>query len=138
MARSAITGYVDSRWAPLVERLHAVREALQDVAAPLLDVVVRLWLAQAFFTSGMLKTINWPATVFLYTAEHPVPGAAPGLAAVLGTGFELVCPLLLVIGLLTRVAALPLLAWTLFLQLTYKPLDAQIFQILLLGLLALR
>ena len=138
MTRAQIPTPIGSRWAPVAEALHGAREVLDGVMAPLLDLFIRVWLAQAFFTSGLLKTINWPATVFLYTAEHPVPGVPAAVAALIGTGCELVCPLLLVVGLFTRAAALPLLAWALFLQLTYKPLDAQLYQILLLGLLMLR
>lgn len=138
MTRAEVKGLIGSRWAPVAEGMHRLRGVLETVAAPLLDLFIRIWLAQSFFASGVLKTINWPATVFLYTAEHPVPGVSPAVAAAIGTGFELVCPLLLLIGLFTRAAALPLFAWALFLQLTYAALDAQVYQILLLGLLILR
>ena len=79
------------------------------VWVPWLDLAIRLWLAQIFFVSGVLKTTNWDVTVFLYTHEHPVPGLDPPTAAVIGTGIELVCPVLLAFGLATRIAAIPLL-----------------------------
>lgn len=107
-------------------------------AAALLDLAVRLWLAQIFFVSGVLKTANWDITVFLYTVEHPVPGIAPTTAALIGTAIELVCPILLALGLATRLAALPLLAATLFLQLTYRDLADHLWWTALLALFVAR
>ena len=77
-------------------------------------------------------------TVFLYANEHPVPGLAPTTAALIGTGIELVCPILLVFGLATRFAAIPLLLTGAFLQLTYKDLADHLYWMALLGLLIFR
>jgi uncharacterized membrane protein YphA (DoxX/SURF4 family) len=121
-----------------VEAIDEFLYFLGSKAAPLLDLVLRIWVAQAFFASGIVKTATWEATVWLYTYEHPVPGIAPATAAFTGTAFELVCPVLLVIGLTTRIAAVPLLMITAFLQFTYKPLDMHIYWMLSLGLLVVR
>jgi NADH dehydrogenase/putative oxidoreductase len=126
------------RFAPLAEAGERFVAFVGSRLAPVLDLVVRLWLAQAFFRSGVLKIATWEATVFLYTQEHPVPGVAPGTAALLGTGIELVCPVLLVLGLFTRIAAVPLLLTTALLQFTYKPLDFHLLAMALLGLLIVR
>jgi NADH dehydrogenase FAD-containing subunit/uncharacterized membrane protein YphA (DoxX/SURF4 family) len=136
MARAATMRRIGSRWAPVLERAKDTGEFLDGKVGPVLDLVVRLWLAQAFFTSGLLKTVNWQATVFLYAAELPATGLSPSTAALIGTGIELVCPLLLAVGLMTRAAALPLLASVAFLQFGYKALDTHLYQMLLLGLLA--
>ncbi|MBL8659440.1 MAG: FAD-dependent oxidoreductase, partial [Rhodospirillales bacterium] len=104
----------------------------------MLDLAVRLWLAQIFFVSGVLKTTNWDITVALYTYEHPVPGLDPPTAASIGTGIELVCPVLLAFGIATRVAAVPLLLTTAFLQLTYKDLTDHLYWMALLGFLVVR
>ncbi|MBK8175436.1 MAG: FAD-dependent oxidoreductase [Rhodospirillales bacterium] len=138
MDTRAAPGHANTRWASLLEHAQSIGTTLNETVAPLLDLFVRIWLAQGFFASGLLKTINWPATVYLYTAEHPLPGVAPDLAASLGTGIELICPLLLLVGLATRAASLPLLASLAFLHFTYKAVDADVYQMLLLGVLAVR
>ena len=129
---------VGSRFAPLLEAWEDLVLVGERVLAPVLDLVVRLWLAHIFFVSGVLKTATWPATVMLYASEHPVPGLAPPTAAVIGTGIELLCPVLLAFGLATRLAALPLLATAAFLQFTYKELADHQLWMALLGFLAIR
>lgn len=126
------------RFAPAVEAMAEFIGFLDGRLAPVLDLVLRVWLAQVFFTSGVVKTATWQATVWLYTYEHPVPGVSPDMAAVLGTAIELVCPVFLVAGLMTRVAAIPLLLAAAFLQFTYKPLDIHVYWMLSLGLLFVR
>ena len=129
---------IGSKLAPLFEAWDDLASVLTRGMGPLLDLAVRLWLAQIFFVSGVLKTTNWDVTVFLYTYEHPVPGLSPPVAAAVGTGIELVCPLLLAFGLATRLAAVPLLLTAAFLQLTYKELSDHLYWMALLGFLVLR
>lgn len=126
------------RFAPVIETMEGVVRFADAVLQPVLDLVIRAWLAQIFFMSGLLKTVNWQATVFLYTHEHPMPGLAPATAAALGTAIELICPVLLLFGLATRLAAVPLLLTTLFLQFTYVALDIHLYWMALLGLLIVR
>ncbi|MBA4382354.1 MAG: hypothetical protein C0406_07285 [Sideroxydans sp.] len=73
--------------------------------APLLDVFIRLLLADAFFKSGLTKIKNWDSTLFLFSDVYQVPLLNPELAAYMGTGAELALPVLLIIGLFTRFAA---------------------------------
>ena len=104
----------------------ALREvsALMDTAigrlnawgAPLLQLALRLWIARVFFNSGLTKIQDWDTTVLLFQEEYKVPLLPPDLAALLGTAFELGMPILLVAGLMTRVAALPLLGMSLVIQ----------------------
>jgi NADH dehydrogenase/putative oxidoreductase len=127
-----------SRYAPAVEAVNGIFGFVDCRLAPLFDLFIRLWLASIFFTSGMLKLDGWWATVQLYTSEHPIPGLSPQLAAIIGTGIELICPILLVAGLMTRLAAIPLLLTTAFLQLTYKDLNIHLYWMMLLGYLVVR
>lgn len=78
--------------------------ALQPVAA----LLARLYVAQVFFLSGLTKLQSWDVTLALFTDEYKVPLLSPFLAAVMGTGGELVLPVLLVLGLAGRFAALGL------------------------------
>jgi putative oxidoreductase len=82
-------------------------------AAPLVDLAIRLELAQVFFRSGLLKIGNWDGTLYLFENEYRVPLLPPELAAWLGTFGELFFPPLLALGLATRFAALALSAFNL-------------------------
>lgn len=85
-------------------QLEAGLNALQPVAS----VLARLYVAEVFFSSGLTKLHDWDTTLALFSDEYHVPFLSPNLAAVLGTGGELVLPVLLVLGLGGRFAALGL------------------------------
>ncbi|MGE0497310.1 MAG: DoxX family protein [Ramlibacter sp.] len=85
-------------------RFSAGLDALQPVAA----LAARLYVGQAFFLSGLTKLRDWDITVALFTDEYQVPLLPPELAALMGTAGELVLPVLLVLGLGGRFAALGL------------------------------
>ncbi|MBX3610787.1 MAG: DoxX family protein [Hydrogenophaga sp.] len=87
-------------WLPIGRLLDALRHP-----AALLG---RLYIAQAFFLSGLTKIQDWDTTLLLFTEEYHVPLLPPGLAAVMGTAGELALPVLLVLGLGGRFAALGL------------------------------
>jgi putative oxidoreductase len=82
-----------------------VLDALQAPAA----LLARLYVAQAFFASGLTKLRDWDTTLALFMDEYMVPVLPTGVAAVMGTTGELVLPVLLVAGLFGRFAALGLL-----------------------------
>jgi putative oxidoreductase len=77
-------------------------------AAHLLDLGIRLYVAEVFFRSGLLKIGNWDGTMYLFRNEYKVPLLPPELAAWLGTFGELAFPPLLALGLAARFAALSL------------------------------
>jgi NADH dehydrogenase/putative oxidoreductase len=97
------------------------------------DLLVRLGVAQGFFVSGVLKVTNWESALYLAAHEYPVSWMDPVLAAWLGAAIELVCPVLLAAGLLTRYAALPMLGLVLVEQWSYNATDGQLFTTALLG-----
>lgn len=76
----------------------------------LLMLGLRLWVAEAFLSSGWLKLTNWQGTVFLFENEYRVPLLPPYLAAVAGTFGELAFPVLLIVGVAGRLSALGLFA----------------------------
>jgi putative oxidoreductase len=67
---------------------------------------VRAYIAWVFFKSGLTKIRDWESTLMLFEYEYQVPVFSPELAAWLATAGELVLPVLLVAGLLTRVSAI--------------------------------
>ena len=70
-----------------------------DFLAPLGDLIARVWIAQIFFMAGLTKIATWSSTVALFSYEYNVPFLPPEWAAVIGTGAELILPVLLVLGL---------------------------------------
>jgi putative oxidoreductase len=70
-----------------------------DILAPVGDLLARLWIAKIFFLSGLTKIASWQTTVMLFTNAYHVPLLPPVAAAYLGTGFELILPVFLVLGL---------------------------------------
>jgi len=79
-----------------------------DAAGHVLDLGIRLYMADVFFRSGLVKIGNWDGTLYLFENEYRVPLLPPELAAWLGTFGELAFPPLLALGLATRFAALSL------------------------------
>jgi len=113
-------------------------DAIARAVAPLLDLYIRLWLAQAFFVSGLLKVANWDTALALARYEYPVSWLDPVTAAYTGAAVELVAPLLLAFGLATRAAALALLVLSLVIQFNYQALDTHLLWAALFGWLVLR
>jgi NADH dehydrogenase/putative oxidoreductase len=99
----------------------------QKTAGPLLDVLIRLWLGGIFWASGMVKLQSWTTALYLSAHEYPVSWLDPVTAAWLGETTEIVCPPLLVFGLATRFAALPMLILSLVIQFSYQALDQHLF-----------
>ena len=78
--------------------------ALQPAGA----LAARLYIAQVFWLAGLTKIRDWETTLLLFTEEYRVPLLSPQLAAISGTAGELVLPVLLLLGLAGRFAALGL------------------------------
>jgi putative oxidoreductase len=88
----------------LFHRLHNLLDGLQPVAA----LMARGYVAEAFFRSGLTKIHDWDTTLALFQDEYHVPLLPSDVAAVMGTGGELLLPVLLVLGLGGRFGALGL------------------------------
>lgn len=90
-----------------------------------LALLLRLGIATPFFLSGRTKVEGLVTlsdnTRYLFAEEYRVPLLPPDVAAILATGAEHLLPVLLVAGLMTRPAALGLLAMTLVIQLFVVP-----------------
>ena len=101
--------------------------------SPAVLLAFRLWIANIFWSSGILKVANWDNTLTLFMYEHPVPFLPVPVAAVLGTFFEIVCPVMIAVGLATRLATLPLIAMTLVINFTYLEATEHYYWLLLLA-----
>lgn len=94
-----------------------------DVLAPLGNLALRLWVAYVFFRSGMLKYGSWDSTMYLFENEYHVPLLSPNTAALTATGVELLFPVLLVLGLGGRFAALVLFVFNIMAVISYPDLE---------------
>lgn len=100
----------------LIGMIDGLFGTLQTVGTPVIELIMRLLMARIFFYSGQTKIENFENTVFLFEYEYMVPVLSPTIAAYFGTFFELVMPVFLVLGLFTRLAALPLLVMAMVIQ----------------------
>jgi len=105
---------------------------------PLLDLALRVWIAEVFFVSGILKVGAWDTALFLSANEYPVSWMDPVAAAYLGAAIEIIGPLFLAVGLATRLVAVPMLALSLVTQFNYVALDQQLLWAALLGWFVVR
>lgn len=77
-----------------------------DILAPLVDFIIRLWIARYFFFAGIDKIQNWSDTVQLFHCGYAVPFLSPTLAAGIGSGADILLSVLLFLGLGGRVSIL--------------------------------
>ncbi len=100
----------------------ALAEKIPDWVLPL---IARLGAAAVFFQSGRTKVDGLlhvtPSTVDLFATEYKVPLIPPDIAAHLAAYSETLFPILLVLGLFTRVSALGLLGMVLVIQIFVYP-----------------
>lgn len=92
--------FVDSLVSP-ARRAIGWLEMLQPAA----QLAARAYVAYSFFLSGLTKIRDWETTLALFADEYHVPLLPSDVAAVMGTGGELVLPVLLALGLAGRFAA---------------------------------
>ena len=91
----------------------------------LLLLVARVGIASVFFLSGRTKVTGFlelkPSTYTLFRSEYALPVIPPEWAAHLAAYAEHAFPLLLVLGLMTRLSAAALLGMTLVIEVFVYP-----------------
>ena len=90
--------------------------------SPVVDLLIRLYVANVFWKSGLTKIASWPTTLALFQNEYAVPWLPPEVAAVLAAGIELSMPVLLVLGLAGRLSALVLFLFNIMAVVSYPEL----------------
>lgn len=83
-------------------------EFLSVWSQAILLIVLRCYVAMPFLKSGWESVRDWSGTLGLFEYEFHVPLLPPVVAAYLGTAGELIFPVLLIIGLFSRPAAIGL------------------------------
>ena len=112
IARSALLGEPTS----LANRLHQAIALLDRFPPSILQLMFRIAIAAVFWSSGLTKIASWATTIALFRDEYMVPLLPPEIAAVISATFELSCSPLIVVGLATRLATLPLLGMTFIIE----------------------
>ena len=104
--------------------LETGRALAQRIPYGLVALLSRLALASVFWRSGQTKVSGFhirEETFVLFREEYKVPLLPPDLAAYISTIGEHVFPVLLVVGLASRLSALGLLGMTMVIQLFVFP-----------------
>ncbi len=110
-----------SRRSPPLAVIDSLIGLLDRVPYALLALPLRIGAATVFWNSAQTKLANWDTTVELFADEYKVPLLPPEFAANLAFSVELTTPVLLVLGLFTRAAALVLLGMTTVIQIFVYP-----------------
>jgi putative oxidoreductase len=101
--------------------------AMEAIPYWLIALIARFAIAGVFWRSGQTKVDGWQIwqpnsdAFTLFQQEYKLPVIDPNIAAYLATWAEHLFPLLLVIGLATRYAALSLLVMTLVIEIFVYP-----------------
>ncbi len=81
----------------------------------------RIGVGATFFKAGLLKYNSWEFAVKLFEEEYRVPVLDPAFAARIAMVQELTIPILLFLGLATRIATIPLLGMIAVIQVFVYP-----------------
>ncbi|NVK54212.1 MAG: DoxX family protein [Alteromonadaceae bacterium] len=92
----------------LIAKLTHISDKLFSPLQSLLILAARIYVAWVFFASGLTKIDDWETTLFLFEYEYHVPLLPFVLAAYLATLGELLLPVLLTLGITSRLSALGL------------------------------
>lgn len=107
----------------LVQHALHVRDLANRIPYSALALLARAAIATIFWRAASTKLANFELTIALFQDEYlknlPFLPAAP--MAYLATAVELAMPALIVAGLMTRLATLPLIGMAVFIQLFVYP-----------------
>jgi putative oxidoreductase len=98
-----------------------VLDALGRFPLAIIQLAFRLAIASVFLKAGLTKLQSWQLTVQLFADEYRVPVLPPDAAAIMAITIEIGCSLLLVAGIATRLATLPLLGMIAVIQTVVYP-----------------
>jgi len=105
----------------MIQKLNLSLSAIPDAVVALM---LRVFPALVFWQSGQTKVEGFSikdSTWFLFEHEYALPLIPHEVAAVMATVAELLLPVLLILGLFTRLSALGLLGMTAVIQIFVYP-----------------
>lgn len=89
---------------------------------PLALLLMRVWVAVAFWDAGLVKLADPIGTQYLFHQEYHVPLLSGNVAAFIGTWTELITPWLLVLGIAARPTAVVLFVYNIVAVISYPDL----------------
>jgi len=107
-----------------MKMLHDINRLASRIPESLVALMLRVFPAMVFWQSGQTKVEGLrikDSTWFLFEHEYAPPLIPSDVAAVMATVAEHLLPVLLILGLLTRLSELGLLAMTAVIQLFVYP-----------------
>lgn len=107
----------------------------ETLILPLANLWARIYIGLIFFRSGQAKLSDFEETIDLFTDDWALPFLPAQPAAYLATAGELILPVLLFVGLFTRLGALGLLVMTVIIQVYVLPFDTHYLWMIILALL---
>ncbi len=90
--------------------INSINSLFASLQSPIL-LLFRGWVAYVFFMSGLQKVSTWNdeyGVMYLFKEEYNVPLLNPVVAAYLATAGELILPILIVLGLASRLSVFAL------------------------------
>ena len=108
-----------------LERCLSVYDRLAHYAAaaePVALLLLRCWVALAFWKAGLVKFADPSGTAYLFENVYHVPLLPADFAAMLGTWIELITPWLLALGILARPTAAFLFVYNIMCVISYPDL----------------
>ena len=113
-----------AQWSSRISAIGLAGQAirwLDRIPYALLAIPLRLAVATVFWNSAQSHLANWDTTLYLFETDYALPFLRPGPAAYLAVTIEVVTPIQLVLGLLTRAATLVLLGMTTVIEVFVYP-----------------
>ena len=113
-----------AQWSSRISAIGLAGQAirwLDRIPYALLAIPLRLAVATVFWNSAQSHLANWDTTLYLFETDYALPFLPPGPAAYLAVTIEVVTPIQLVLGLLTRAATLVLLGMTTVIEVFVYP-----------------
>ena len=97
---------------------------LGDISGDVIALIARLSVSAVFWQSGQTKLDGWRVssnTIYLFQNEYNLPLISPWIAAHAAAYSELLFPILLTVGLASRLSAFALLCMTLIIEIFVYP-----------------
>ena len=126
--------YVSPKQQRAAELFALIADAIQFLgrtAWPIVDLIVRFWIAMPAIVSGLLLANDWNTALMLAISEYPIPWLDPRTEALLGNILQLAGGISLLLGLGTRLGALAIVVFNIATQVYYVSLDLNLFRIAL-------
>jgi putative oxidoreductase len=93
----------------VLARIAAIGARLGRFPLAVHQLLFRFAIAGVFLRAGLDKVRSWETTVALFRDEYKVPVLPPEFAAAMASTVEIGCSMLLILGLASRLATLPML-----------------------------